>query len=159
MLQPSANISKGGFTFNVWGNYELTDVNDYGPPHGDGKNKFTEIDLTAEYAFSWENFSFPVGIIHYLFPNTSAEATTEIYAGASYDWVVTPSLTVYQDIDEAHGQYVPGQRRLQPGTSGYRQRMLLGARICRPRSATDRLITTASTSAWMRAPSRIGPPP
>lgn len=106
VLQPSVNVSKGGFTFNVWGNYELTDVNDYGAPYGDGKNKFTEIDLTAEYAFSWGDFSFPVGIIHYLFPNTPAAATTEIYAGASYDWVVSPGLTVYQDIDEAHGQYV-----------------------------------------------------
>ena len=106
VLQPSANFNYGGFTFNVWGNFETTDVNDYGEPHGSGKNKFTEIDLTAEYAFTLGDFSIPVGVIHYLFPNTGVDATTELYAGVSYDWIVSPSLTFYQDVDEAHGQYI-----------------------------------------------------
>ena len=106
VLQPSANFNYGGFTFNVWGNWETTDVNDYGEPHGSGKNKFTEVDLTAEYAFTLGDFSIPVGVIHYLFPNTGVDATTELYAGVSYSWIVSPSVTLYQDIDEAHGQYI-----------------------------------------------------
>ncbi|MBI4797619.1 MAG: hypothetical protein HY794_02550 [Desulfarculus sp.] len=101
VLQPSLNVNKGGFTFNVWGNWDLTNKNNR-------KNNFSEIDLTAEYAFRFGDFSFPVGIIHYLFPNTPFPATTELYAGVSYTWLVTPSIKVYKDIDESHGIYVLG---------------------------------------------------
>lgn len=106
VLQPSVNISKYGLTFNVWGSMELTDVNDYGAPYGSGKGKFTEVDLTLDYTFALGDFSIPVGVIHYLFPNTSFASTTEIYAGVSYDFVVSPSLTIYHDIEEANGNYV-----------------------------------------------------
>jgi uncharacterized protein (TIGR02001 family) len=99
VLQPSLNLNKGGFTFNVWGSYDLTNKNNH-------KNNFTEIDLTAEYAFSFGDLSLPVGIINYQFPNTRFNSTSEIYAGASYNWIITPTLKVYQDIDEAHGEYV-----------------------------------------------------
>ncbi|MBI5523971.1 MAG: hypothetical protein HY910_15195 [Desulfarculus sp.] len=99
VLQPSLNVNKGGFTFNVWGSWDLTNKNTR-------KNSFTEIDLTAEYAFSFGDFSFPVGVIHYLFPNTPYPATTELYAGVSYTWLVTPSIKVFKDIDESHGIYV-----------------------------------------------------
>lgn len=98
VLQPSVNVSKGGFTFNWWGNFEPTDENDH-------QKQFTEMDLTAEYAFSLGDFTIPVGVIYYAFPNTEFNATTEIYAGVSYDWIITPSLTVYHDIQEAHGIY------------------------------------------------------
>lgn len=100
-LQPSLNIAKNGFTFNVWGNYDLTDKNGR-------KNKFSEIDITAEYAFSLGDFSIPVGVIHYEFPNTSFEPTTELYAGVSYSWVITPSVKIFKDVDESHGIYVLG---------------------------------------------------
>ncbi|MFH1057708.1 MAG: TorF family putative porin [Pseudomonadota bacterium] len=108
VLQPSLNVNKGGLTFNIWGSYNLTDKNDYGQPHGNGKNKFTELDLTAEYAFSLAGFTIPVGVIHYAFPNTGFEATTEVYAGVAYSWVITPSIKVFKDIDESHGTYVLG---------------------------------------------------
>ncbi len=99
VLQPMININKGGFTFNVWGSYDLTSKNNR-------KNNFTEIDLTMEYAFTCGDFSIPVGVINYQFPNTPFQATTELYAGLMYNWIVSPTLKVYQDIDEAHGQYV-----------------------------------------------------
>ena len=96
VAQPSVNVGVGGFTFNVWGNYELTDENE-------NEKKFTEIDLTLDYTFNLGKFSIPVGVIHYLFPNTDANATTEVYAGVAYDWIVSPSLTIYHDLDQAAG--------------------------------------------------------
>jgi len=96
VIQPSVNIGLGGFTFNIWGNYEPTDETDH-------QKKFTEIDLTAEYAFEFGNFTIPVGVIHYVFPNTEFEATTEVYAGVGYDWVISPSVKVYHDLDQAAG--------------------------------------------------------
>jgi hypothetical protein len=99
VVQPALNVSRGGFTANVWGNYEPTDETGH-------QNKFTEIDLTAEYAFELDKFTIQTGVIHYAFPNTEAPDTTEIYAGLGYDWIVSPQLTVYYDMDEAHGFYV-----------------------------------------------------
>jgi hypothetical protein len=96
VAQPSVNVGVGNFTFNVWGNYELTDETGH-------DKKFTEIDLTLDYTFSFGDFSIPVGLIHYAFPNTEFNATTELYAGLSYDWIVSPSVTFYQDMDQAAG--------------------------------------------------------
>ncbi len=101
VIQPSVNVAKGGFSFNWWGNFEPTDETGH-------QKQFTEMDLTAQYAFSVDKFSIPVGVIHYAFPNTDANATTELFAGVSYDWIITPSITVYHDIQEAHGIYVQG---------------------------------------------------
>lgn len=100
-LQPAVNIIKNGFTFNVWGNYDLTDKNDR-------KNKFSEIDLTDEYAFSLGDFSMPVGVIHCEFPSTSFKPTTELYASVRYSWIITPSDKVFKDVDESHGIYALG---------------------------------------------------
>jgi|Deesub1362A_J573_1020465.scaffolds.fasta_scaffold03991_4 hypothetical protein len=96
VVQPSLTASRGGLSLNFWGNYEPTDETGH-------RRRFTEVDLTAEYAFSWGQFTVPVGVIHYLFPNTATPATTELYAGVSYDWLVSPSLTVYYDADQAPG--------------------------------------------------------
>lgn len=96
VLQPMANLSGYGFTFNVWGNYNLTDKIGV-------KGKFSEVDLTGEYAFALGDFSFPVGVIHYLFPNMTQPNTTEVYAGVSYDALIKPSLKLYQDVGDAHG--------------------------------------------------------
>ena len=99
VLQPGMTVAGYGLTFNVWGNYNLTDKIKR-------KNKFTEVDLTAEYAFEAGDFSFPVGVIHYLFPNMTQPNTTEVYAGVTYTALVTPSLKVYQDVGDVHGQLV-----------------------------------------------------
>ncbi len=96
VAQPSVNVGVGNFALNVWGNYELTDETGH-------DKKFTEIDLTASYTFELGKFSIPVGVIHYVFPNTEFNATTEVFAGVSYDWIVSPSVTIYHDLDQAAG--------------------------------------------------------
>lgn len=102
VAQPSVTVGVAGFSFNFWGDYNLTDQNSR-------KNKFDEIDLTLSYEFAIDKFSIPVGIIHYTFPNVDgALDTTEVFAGVSYDWIVTPAINVYYDADEAHGFYING---------------------------------------------------
>ncbi len=98
VLQPGATLSYKGFCFNVWGNYNLTDK--IGK-----KDKFTEVDLTGEYAFEVGDFTIPVGVVHYLYPNNTQPGTTEIYAGVSYKWLVTPALKVYRDVGDVNGTY------------------------------------------------------
>ncbi len=99
VIQPSLTISRGGFSANLWANYEPTAETGHA-------RKITEVDLSAQYTFEIGDFSIPLGLIHYLFPNTTAPATTEVFAGVSYQWLVTPSLTIYHDLDQAHGQYL-----------------------------------------------------
>lgn len=96
VMQPGATLSGHGFTFNVWGNYNLTDK-------VGRKDKFTEVDLTGEYAFSLGDFSLPLGVVHYLYPNMTQPNTTELYAGLSYNALVTPTLKLYQDVGDVRG--------------------------------------------------------
>ncbi|MBU1155734.1 MAG: TorF family putative porin [Proteobacteria bacterium] len=101
VAQPSVTASVGGFSFNVWADYMLTDQNDR-------KNEVDEVDLTASYTFDLGKFSIPVGVIRYTFPGSTAADTTEFYAGVSYDWIVTPSITIYKDVQESNGFYILG---------------------------------------------------
>lgn len=101
VAQPSVTAAVGNFSVNVWADYNLTDQNNL-------KNKFDEIDLTLDYTFGLGDFSIPVGLITYTFPNSTVPDTTEIYVGLGYDWIVSPSVTVYKDIVEANGLYCLG---------------------------------------------------
>ena len=114
-LQPSMTMGVGGFSFNVWGNLDLTAVNEGDSlflrenplaPAGDHaglKGKFSEVDYTFSYAHSFEEVSIDVGTIFYTFPERSASlaSTTEIYGSVSLDAVpLAPSATLYIDMDE-----------------------------------------------------------
>ncbi|MBU4565212.1 MAG: TorF family putative porin [Desulfarculus sp.] len=101
VAQPSITAGLGGFSFNVWVDYMLTDENDR-------RNEIDEIDLTLDYTFELGKFSIPVGVIRYTFPNSDVGDTTELYAGVSYDWIVTPSITIYKDVQESNGYYILG---------------------------------------------------
>jgi len=112
-VQPSMTMGIGGFSFNIWGNMDLTAVN-----AGDKlllpqdtlataasaglKGKFSEVDYTFSYSQSVEKVSLDVGMIFYTFPERSASlaSTTEIYGGLSFDGPLAPSATLYIDIDE-----------------------------------------------------------
>lgn len=101
--QPSFTLAHdSGFSFNTWGNLDLDSVNG-------NEGEFTEVDLTAAYAFPTEGTTgIEVGIIEYLFPNTGGtnNATTELYVGLSWDVITAPFITLYYDIDEIEDYYV-----------------------------------------------------
>ena len=101
VAQPSFTAGVGGFSFNAWADYMLTDQNGR-------QNEIDEIDLTVDYTFDLGAFSIPVGVIRYTFPGSTLADTTEFYAGVSYNWIVTPSVTIYKDVQESNGFYVLG---------------------------------------------------
>ena len=70
VLQPSLDVSTGGFAVNVWGNL---DIDDYNGAVDDGE--FSEVDLTASYTWKLGPVDASLGAIEYLFPG-GAEATT-----------------------------------------------------------------------------------
>jgi hypothetical protein len=102
VFQPGFSVGYKGFTASIWGNLEMTSVND-------NSGEFTELDYTLDYTGAVpgiEGLSYSVGMIYYDFPNTAFEATTEIYWGFSLDAPFNPSITVYHDVDEVDGTYV-----------------------------------------------------
>lgn len=98
VLQPSLTLGWKGFSVNLWGNLELTDVNDE-------NDRFTEYDYTIDYSGSWGKVNYSVGLIRYHFPHTDVAGTTELYAGLGLDVPLSPTLTVFKDVDEIHGTY------------------------------------------------------
>ena len=98
VLQPEIAASVAGFGFGVWGNMDLTDVNGY-------KTDFNEIDYTLSYGLSLPLVSFGAGFIYYSYPKGSSLETKELYITASASVLLSPSLTIYQDLDKYKGAY------------------------------------------------------
>ncbi len=95
VIQPSVGITYNGFGANLWANYD-SDYNDQG--------EHTETDLTLDYSFNYERFSFDAGYIYYALEGV--DDTQEVYFSVSYDIVLNPTLTVYYDFDEGKGGFV-----------------------------------------------------
>ena len=102
VLQPSLDVSTGGFAVNVWGNL---DIDDYNGAVDDGE--FSEVDLTASYTWKLGPVDASLGAIEYLFPG-GAEATTELFAGLAYALVpgLTASGKFFYDVDQVDDYYL-----------------------------------------------------
>ena len=98
VFQPSLTGAMGNLSVNLWGNMNLTDEN--------GAAQMNEWDYTVDYSTSFDAIGLSVGIIGYTFPNSGGPGTTELYMGASYDTLFSPSVTIYQDIEAVSGTYV-----------------------------------------------------
>jgi uncharacterized protein (TIGR02001 family) len=106
VIQPGFTVSSGGFAFNIWGNIDTTDINE---GDVDEDYRIQEVDYTLSYGFSpSDSVDMEVGIIRYDFPGTPFDSTTEVYASATWNVLLAPTLTVYYDIDESDGLYVNG---------------------------------------------------
>jgi hypothetical protein len=102
VAQPSLEVGRGGFSLNVWGNYDIDDydgaVNDY---------DFSEIDLAASYSLSTEKFDFSMGIVNYLYPGSTTESTVEVFAGVGMNLIggLSAGFTLFYDVDEVESYY------------------------------------------------------
>jgi hypothetical protein len=102
VLQPCVYVSAYGFTGSIWGNLDLTNSNG-------NSDEFTEFDYTLDYTTAIpgvESVSFSAGVIHYRFPSTTFNSTTELYGGLSAAVPLSPAIKVYYDIDEIEGCYM-----------------------------------------------------
>jgi hypothetical protein len=91
-VQPSVGITYGGFGANLW--------SDYNTDPGEA----VETDLTLNYTFSADKFSFDIGWIY--FGLDGADDTQEIYASVGYDVLLSPTITIYYDIEEGSGSFI-----------------------------------------------------
>jgi len=100
VIQPSMTVGYKGFAANLWGNLD-TDVWN---SDGEDSNNWTETDLTLSYDYALGPVALTGGYIYYALD--AATDTQEIYVSAGYDTLLSPTLTVYRDIDHYAGWYV-----------------------------------------------------
>jgi len=102
VFQTGISASYKGLTASIWGNLELTNING-------NSGDFSEVDYSLDYSGaipSIKGVGYCTGIIYYDFPGTTVKDTTEIYWGLNFDLPLSPSITVYHDVDEVEGSYV-----------------------------------------------------
>ncbi len=102
VFQPGLSTSYKGLTATIWGNMDLRNING-------NSGDFSEMDYSLDYSSTFpgiEGVGYSVGAIYYDFPGTITKDTTEVYWGLNFDLPLSPSITVYHNVDEAEGSYV-----------------------------------------------------
>jgi hypothetical protein len=102
VFQPGFSASYMGLTASIWGSLEMTNING-------NSGDFSEVDYSFDYSGEipgMKGVGYSVGMVYYDFPGTSVDSTTEFYWGFNFDVPLSPSITVYHDVDEAKGSYV-----------------------------------------------------
>ncbi|MBU0483356.1 MAG: hypothetical protein KKB30_02425 [Proteobacteria bacterium] len=101
VVQPSMSVSYKGLGLNMWGNL---DTNLYTPdPNDNDANNFNETDLTLSYDGSFGKIGYGVGYIYYGLD--AVDDSQEIYVSVSVDTILSPSLTIYNEIAGYQGWY------------------------------------------------------
>jgi hypothetical protein len=96
VLQPSLGVGFLGFTANVWGNTNLTDVNG-------NIGQMNEWDYTLAYGFGLPFFQFDAGVIYYNYPRSERNNTAEVFLSAKANVILAPVLAVFKDVDKYKG--------------------------------------------------------
>lgn len=112
VLQPTFTISKGGFSINWWGSFNLTDSTT-----GD-EYEFSEHDISISYETTCPitGAGVTLGVVQYDFPNVGlvdasgnlslVNDTREAFVSYGFgDVLLAPTLNVYYDFKEADGFY------------------------------------------------------
>ncbi len=97
VVQPELSASLGGFGLSVWGNVDADGA--------DGATGFNKYDFTVSYGVGLPVASLDFGFVYYALPDASERNTAEAYASASAGVLLSPTLTVYRDVDQIDGWY------------------------------------------------------
>lgn len=95
VIQPSVTMGYKGFSVNGWANID-TD--------SDADKSWNETDLTLSYETSIGSLTLGGGCIFYSM--VDADDTKELYVSAGYDSFLSPTLSIYKDIDLTPGYYI-----------------------------------------------------
>jgi hypothetical protein len=103
VIQPSMTIGYKGFSANLWGN---VDTAPYFAGTADNRysNTWNETDLTLTYTKSLGLFNVGGGYIYYALVSLNKDAlkradSQELFATVSLNTLLSPTLTVYKEID------------------------------------------------------------
>jgi len=108
VIQGGTDISLGKFTVSYWTNMQLVTEEEFAEFGQSGE--ITETDLVLDYSTDLSDLvSLSVGNITYTFNAADALPTTnELYVSTTFNTLLSPSLTVYWDWDEAQKDNVEG---------------------------------------------------
>jgi len=125
VVQPSATVSWGGASFNLWGNWD-TDLYDGRPANLEGMDNYNETDITFSYSKDFGLVSAGVGYVYYALDQ--AEDSQEFFLTGSLNVFLSPTLTVcrefahypstYVELAVSHSFVLPRQISLGVGLSG-----------------------------------------
>ncbi len=109
VIQPSLTAGYKGFTVNLWGNLD-TDPYYNGTDNKSFSSAWTETDFTASYSKTIGLFNLGAGYIYYGLGAANQDAadlldSQEIFASVGMNTILSPTLTVYKEIDHYHQWY------------------------------------------------------
>jgi len=99
VVQPSLDVGIMGLTVGIWSNIDLTDANDR-------KLSPLETDYSVGYKLSLPLVSIGAGFIYYDYPESVGPNTSEFYASAEANVLLSPHVAIYRDVDQIKGTYV-----------------------------------------------------
>jgi len=107
VVQPAATVSYKGFSLNVWGNL---DTKPYSATNANYGAKYTETDYTISYSKKFGIVQVTPGYIYYALGAPYAGGTApldsqEVFLTVGLDTILSPTLTVYKEIDHYHQWY------------------------------------------------------
>jgi len=107
VIQPSMTIGYKGFAVNVWGNL---DTDPYVASSDDDSTNWTETDVTLSYSKTLGLFNLGAGYIYYGLAGSNENGadyhdSQEIYVSVGLNTLLSPTLTVYKEIDYYHQWY------------------------------------------------------
>ncbi len=107
VVQPSLTAGYRGFSVNLWGNL---DTSPYSWNEESYSSTWTETDLTVSYSRTFGIVTAGVGYIYYGLSAPNAGAldppdSQEIFASVGLNTLLSPTLTVYKEIDHYHQWY------------------------------------------------------
>jgi len=108
VLQPSATISYRGFSANAWANIDTSPYSVVDEHH---TANLTETDITVSYFRKVWMVNAGAGYIYYALNAPHSGATDpldsqEVFVSLGLDTILSPTLTVYKEIDHYHQWYV-----------------------------------------------------
>jgi hypothetical protein len=98
VLQAEGWVAYEGFKLASWNNVDLT--NDRV-----AERRLSETDWTLSYTLPIKAPAISVGYIYYTFPNLHIGDTQEVFASATFNVLLSPTIAVYYDIDQVNGAY------------------------------------------------------
>lgn len=105
VLQRGVDVQYDNINFNVFFNMDAS---------GGDFGKIDEVNYALSYSdyLPGRNLSggpslgYMIGVVHYDYPTTDIQETTEICGGIGVDMFLNPTVTAYHDVGEADGLYV-----------------------------------------------------
>lgn len=98
VFQTSTTGQYRGAHLNIFTNNDLDSANRR-------RGKFSEVDYDFGYDYTVERTTVSAGLIHYTFPNTEIDSTTELYAVAALNMPLHPSVKLFSDAGVINGSY------------------------------------------------------